>query len=471
MCDMLVLFKGVPEEQLSDPGEQLRKVLAFKKLLEDERQIFFKTFDDLEGLRREIAARLKGWARNTNAGEPKSRTEPADSGATPSSLGSSQQESQDSVDDIPMGSDALAVAEEFEAKGLMTQAEAAYARAIVDSDVASLEKYARFLRRTGRLSKALEIDRRVLSQLASLRNPGETTGQRARILTSIGIVERKAGDLRASRYSLHEAVETAREGGRESLDVLAYALDNLGLTAARSGDRTEAEACFREALSAREETNDIAGQARSLTNLSRLYKRSGDLDIAEEACSKAIYLLEQIDDRIALAAAYASMGEILESRSDLVRTEDYYKQALAINESLGMPDNIAMSLNQVSRVLVERGDFATAERYAQRSLAENQRSSNREGIVSSTHLLGRIFGRTRREGLAIGLLEEAATAYASMGNQNGEGWARFHLAEVLRSLGRDAEADENLDRARFLGAAVGNSHIQALTTIPRSEST
>jgi len=465
MRDMLVVFKGVPEEQLSDPGPQLLKVISFKNNLETTKQVFYKTFDDDESLRREVAARLRGWARDRGIARSKVHSEHAEAGKSLPSNSPVQQEPMRPEDELPMGRAALTAAEEFEAKGLMTQAEAAYARAIADSDVVSLEKYAHFLRRTGRLSRALEMDHRVLGQLASHKNSAETVGLRARLLTSIGIVQRKLGDLRASRYSLHEAVETARGGGRETLAVLTYALDNLGLTANRSGDRSEAENCFREALSVREDTGDIVGQARSLTNLSRLHKRSGNLLAAKEACSSSVAILEKLDDRKALASAYASMGEILELDSDLDGAEKFYKQALTMNEALGMPDNIAMSLNQVARVLIERGDYGTAERYAQRSLEENERSSNREGSVSSTHLLGRIFFLTSRESLAIGLLEEAVTAYAEIGNQNGEAWARYHLAEVLRRVGRDNEASENLDRARFLGVAAGNVQIQELTAI------
>lgn len=466
MRDILVLFKGVPEEQLSDPGEQLLKVIAFKKLLEENKRFFYKTFDDLIGLRREIAARLRGWARDRSAKKPEVQSEYGEGQKNLLPHSPPEQGSPDSLDEVPMGSSALASAERLEAQGLMTQAEAAYARAIVDSDVVSLEKYARFLRRTGRLSRALEIDRRILSQLASLENTTETAAQRARLLTSIGIVQRKLGDLRASRYSLHEAVETARGAGQEALDVLAYSLDNLGLTASRSGDRGEAAECFGKALSVREGTGDTVGQARSLTNLCRLHKRSGDLTTAKEACSTAITLLEGIDDRTALASAHAAMGEILELESDLVGAEDFYRRALSMNEALGMPDNIAMSLNQVARVLVDRGEFVDAERYAQRSLVENERSSNREGTVSSTHLLGRIFGLTDREGLAISLLEEAVAAYAKMGNQNGEAWARFHLAGVLRRVERHAEASANLAKARYLAVAAGNAQIQELTALP-----
>lgn len=45
MRELIVFFKAVTPRQLSDPGEQLRRVLDFKKTLESEKQIFFDTFD------------------------------------------------------------------------------------------------------------------------------------------------------------------------------------------------------------------------------------------------------------------------------------------------------------------------------------------------------------------------------------------------------------------------------------------
>lgn len=462
MRDVLVLFKGVPEEQLSDPGEQLKKVLEFKTLLEDSK-IFYKTFDDVGGLCQEVNSRLRGWARPL--GEGTSTADPVDPQYGPTSDTKptiSSGEQGDFPIDLPVEASLLQVAKDYEAKGLMTQAEAAYAKAIVDLDVPSLEKYARFLRRTGRLRKSLEINRRILDQLASAQDPTETVAERARVLTSIGIVERKLGDLRASRYSLHEAVGTAREGGTETLDALAYSLDNLGITVSGSGESSEAMGYFEQALAARTRSGDLAGQARSLTNLARLHKRSGDIDMARQACAEAIDLLGQLNDRPALASAHAALGEILEFEADRVGAESSYRTALAINEALGMPDNIAMSLNQVARILIEREELAEAERYAQRALAENERTSNREGIVASTHVLGRIYAQTDREVLAAGLLEDAISSYAAINNPNGEGWARFHLAELQRKLGHDAEATQSMERARSLADLTGNAKLLAL---------
>jgi tetratricopeptide (TPR) repeat protein len=127
-----------------------------------------------------------------------------------------------------------------------------------------------------------------------------------------------------------------------------------------------------------------------------------------------------------------------------------------------MPDNIAMSLNQVARILFEREELTEAERYAQRALTENERTSNREGIVASTHLLGRIYAQTDREALATGLLEDAISSYAAINNPNGEGWARFHLAELQRKLGHDAEAAQSMERVRSLANLTGNAQLLAL---------
>lgn len=473
MLDILVLFKGIPEDQMSDPGDQLKKVLDFKVKLEESKELLYKTFDNLESLRQEINARLRGWMSQKSSRETPVPVEvpvpvPVEVATSPIYTGVkvgqklSARSITGEVQEISPGGSALASAEALEAKGLMTQAEAAYAKAIVESDVASLEKYARFLRRTGRFAKSLEINRQVLTRLVGSGESKDTVVERARILVSIGIVERKLGDLRNSRYSLNEAVQTARMGGVDALDVLAYALDNLGITASRTGDNNQSLECYQEALSARRESGDEIGQARTLTNLARWYKKSGQTEMAKEKCAEAIEILGKLDDQSALASAHATMGEILEVESDLVEAEKSYRTALQINEASGMPDNIAMSLNQVARILFERGDLAVAERFAQRSLDENERTSNREGMVSSSHLLGRIFGKTSREILAIGLLDEAATAYAEIGNPNGEAWARFHLSEVQLSVGNRAEALQSLGKANSLVAVTGNEQLRSI---------
>jgi tetratricopeptide (TPR) repeat protein len=450
MTDILVLFKGVPEEQLRDPGPQLSAVLDFKKKLEDSKEVFFKTFDDPELLRREVSLRLHSWARERETGAP-AAVLPRHPSGTSTAPGAGV---------AAAGATALLAAETFEAGGLMTQAEAAYAEAIADADLESLEKYARFLRRTGRLTRSLEINERILSQLTISDEPFGTATLRARILTSIGIVHRKLGDPRTSRYKLHEAVQTAKQGGDAARDGLAYALDNLGITASQAGDNAEALECFQQALAIREDTGDSAGRALTLTNLARLHRRSGSIEEAKTALAEAMKILGYLDDRPGLAAAHSTMGEILEHEENFADAERSFRDSLANNEASGRPDTIAMSLNQLGRTLMRRGDLAAAERHAERALRENESISNREGIVQSTHLLGTILGRTDRTAMAVTLLQDAAGAYESIGNRTGEAWARFHLAEVLHRIGDDAGAYEALAAARSLVQTSGDARLR-----------
>ncbi|MBF9129162.1 tetratricopeptide repeat protein [Plantactinospora sp. S1510] len=450
MADILVLFKGVPEEQLRDPGPQLSAVLDFKQKLEDSKEVFFKTFDDPELLRREVALRLHSWAREREAGAAVGVLLRHPSG-TSTAPGAGV---------VAAGATALLAAEAFEAGGLMTQAEAAYAEAIADADLESLQKYARFLRRTGRLTRSLEINERILSQLTLSDEPFGAVTLRARILTSIGIVHRKLGDLRTSRYKLHEAVQTAKQGGDVARDGLAYALDNLGITASHAGDNAEALDCFQQALAIREDTGDSAGRAFTLTNLARLHRTSGSIEEAKTALAEAMQILGALDDRPGLAAAHSTMGEILDQEGRLADAERSFRASLANNEASGRPDSIAMSLNQLGRILMRRGDLTAAERHAERALRENESISNREGIVQSTHLLGTILGRTDRTAMAVTLLQDAAGAYGSIGNRTGEAWARFHLAEVLHQIGDDAGAYGDLAAARALVQTSGDPRLR-----------
>jgi hypothetical protein len=86
---VVVLFKTISGERLRDPGEQLQKVLAFKKKLEADRILLFSTFDTLadfeEKLRRHLAEWLREHERTLTTREARERArspEPTDTSQT-----------------------------------------------------------------------------------------------------------------------------------------------------------------------------------------------------------------------------------------------------------------------------------------------------------------------------------------------------------------------------------------------------
>jgi tetratricopeptide (TPR) repeat protein len=81
MRELIVFFKAVTPRQLSDPGEQLRRVLDFKKTLESEKQIFFDTFDDKSAFAEKLRKYLGLWLRQHESGHNEKAKSPSLSAA------------------------------------------------------------------------------------------------------------------------------------------------------------------------------------------------------------------------------------------------------------------------------------------------------------------------------------------------------------------------------------------------------
>jgi|SRR6267154_305625 len=60
---VVVLFKTIEDQRLRDPGEQLRKVLAFKKELEAGRSLLFSNFRDVPEFQETLRRHLAEWLR------------------------------------------------------------------------------------------------------------------------------------------------------------------------------------------------------------------------------------------------------------------------------------------------------------------------------------------------------------------------------------------------------------------------
>ena len=61
MRQIIIFFKAVPPEQLQDPGDQLKKVLAFRRKIESDKKDFFHTFDEISKFREILRLHLAKW--------------------------------------------------------------------------------------------------------------------------------------------------------------------------------------------------------------------------------------------------------------------------------------------------------------------------------------------------------------------------------------------------------------------------
>ena len=448
MRDISVLFKAVDERGISDPGPQLRMVITFKEALEEQKQLLFQTFDTESELKSLLEARLTKWTVDF---EPKKQARNVD----PVTIG--EEEPQEPA---PSPGELLERATASEGQGHIAQAEAAYASAIVSEDPSAMTRYAQFLRRTGRLSRSYDVNKEVLSQdNVVLDDSPEGRLFRSEILSNMGLIKRKQGELTESLRLLKEGVDTARETGEHGSDQLAYALENLGLTLKHHGDLGQARAAHDEALEIRRAIEDEVGAAKSEINLARLLNAVGEGEAAMEHARSAVKVLDRGEADRHLANALVALGELLADVEELEEAEQRLRGALDINTSLGHSIGIAVASGQLASVLLEMGRPDKADQFAKQCLEENEKSNNTQGRAVALRILGRVRLEQASYDDARGLLEQSVSILARQHDPIGEAKARKWLADTLVQLGDIEEARLQLQSAIRISEPVGDASL------------
>jgi tetratricopeptide (TPR) repeat protein len=348
-------------------------------------------------------------------------------------------------------------AEERASLGLTTQAEAAFARAAQNENPGELESYAKFMRRTGQLQRAFELNEQILTLpgVVVSQNP-ERIAVRSRALANMGLITRKQGDLRRSRELLDEAVITAREAGKDWVEALNYALDLRGITLERLGMMTEATTDFEESLIHRRDASDDDGQAKSLVNLARIARRSGDDAKVVSYLHEAIRLLGPDGPEPALANALASLAEALTEDSPS-EAESFFNQALDINEQLKNSDGISVVSGGLAQLHIAEGDVASARRDAERAMEVSTASANREGIAVALRLMGQVEHAAGNLEASAELLDEAVSAATAIGDPNRDALARLALAKVQIEQGSTTALKRTIQFGLEAAALAANS--------------
>ena len=375
MRDIAIYFRGVNERQLADAGPQLEQVIEFKQNVERSRQILYNRFDKTSELEQLFARQLRTWQQGFSAKVPRDIR-------IPNLTGVSIDNVSDSSSDQEVGQQ-LARAQELERQGLVTEAEIAYAIAIAADDRVSLVAYAKFLRRTGRLERALDTNERILN-LEALGDVDLTSSavERSTVLANMAVIQRKLRKLEESRGSLEEAIKAA--GAREDNDCLAaeaYAQDNLGLTLRQLGDISSALSKHETALSLRQQLGDEVGIAKCAINMARICRSQGELTNAREKVENAIAILKDNGAEIrTLANAYSALGEIAVAEADMEGARRHFQACLDLNDDLRHADGSAIACSQLAGLLLSMENIKEARHYAERCLRINERSGNLAGI-------------------------------------------------------------------------------------------
>ena len=160
MRQVAVLFKAVDTRQMSDPGEELKKVIAFRKELEKGKEVLYLTFDDLDKFKDVLQKYLNRWLMDH---EQKKTKITAVAAKFSTELPRPPEEALGLLTPEP-ASALLSKAQQLADAGSIADAEATFARAIESgTEPQALAAYGNFLLRLGRLSQAQSQFERLLS--------------------------------------------------------------------------------------------------------------------------------------------------------------------------------------------------------------------------------------------------------------------------------------------------------------------
>lgn len=387
MRQLTAFFKAVDPRKLSDPGDQLIKVLDFKRELESSKRLLFSTFDEVSEFEQQLRRHLAKWVRQHEQGK---------TGKVVSPLSQPSMEAIQAIMPVNISTSdvlprldgernqLLVKAEQFANQGHLTEAETLYARAIArGNDPDAFNAYGTLLQRLGRLSQAQVMYERVL-ELAG----GGGECWKGIAYGNLGELYRTRGDLDMAEKMHKRALEIDERLGRKEGMAIQYG--KLGRIYRRRGDLDAAEAMHRKALDLNTDLGNLQGTAVDYGDLAQVFRHRNELDEALTYLHRALEINENLKLQLGIAIVCGNLGLVYRQKGALDLAEMMHRRSLEIDERLGHQEGMAIQYGNLGLVYLSRGEFDEAERLLRTSLAINERLGREEGIAGDHRDLGSV---------------------------------------------------------------------------------
>jgi tetratricopeptide (TPR) repeat protein len=448
MRQVVCLFKSIDPRQLADPGEQLKKVLEFKKERQDKKDLLYNEFDEIENFKKRLRSHLAQWIRGHESGGDLKDLEQSE-------LSSESTLSKDlqALEVVKSGdqSEQLAEAQELADQGKLIEAEEIFVRAAIrGTDLEAINHYGIFLMKIGRLKQAQVMYERV-AELANILGDDDSA---AVAYCNLGNLFGTYGELNKAEDMFRKSLDIHQKTGRQ--DGVADAFGNLGIIYKTRGEISEAENAFKRSLEIHELLESKEGMAAAYGNLGTIYKIRNDLKKSEEMIEKSLELFKKIEDQEGIANAYCNLGNVYVLRDNLEQAEMFFKKALGIFERLGYMGGIGIVYCNLGIVYGKRNDVAGAEEMFRMALEINEKLGRQEGVANAYGNMGNIYFLNGNLEKAMEMYRKALDIDERLGRLTGMANTYSNIADIFEKKGDRVQAKEFFKRALELSLRLGN---------------
>lgn len=288
--EIIVYFKRVDPASEADPGDQLKKVLAFRLELEESRMAMYRWVEDCAQFGREVNEHLRRYAKGDYPSivpEHETTLLPIE---TRKAVEKERKETQAALEKARQAED--------ETEKLRLELEKAQLEIAEDAAKFALE---------GMVERARQKFIKLASEATNLR-----------ILYLCYEFFERVGEFALAEDSAKRCLELSGETSRTANTAAAYG--NLGLIYRARGELDEAEEMFRKSLDLNKELGRKEGMAIHYENLGSLYQKRAKENLDEK---------EQF----------------------LAKTRAYWQEAIKLYEYIGSPDakEVRASLDELDQ--------------------------------------------------------------------------------------------------------------------------
>ena len=428
---ILLYFRAVPEKMLADPGEQLSKVLEFRKRIEAERSLLFRHYQDPEEWQDLLMEHIARWLDGFQpVPSPTSASIPLEIQQRISELeeqlaklAEKHKDTQSKLREVALdlGKQAAAAAGD----GRLTEAEELFAKATQTyPEPWVINALGLYYMQIGSLERAEEKFRQI-EQL------GKEQGNKEYLAVAygnLGVIYKTRGDLKTAEEMFRRSLLLEEELGRK--EGMADEYGNLGGIYESRGNLGRAQEMVRKALKLHEELGDKEGLAADYGNLGLIYGARGDLDKAEKTHRQALALNQELGRKKGMAANYSNLGLIYQTRGDLKTAEEMHRKSLALHEELGRKEGMASDYGNLGVIYQTRDDLKTAEEMHRKSLALEEELGHKEGMASDYGNLGGVYQKRGEVEKAEEMVRKALALFKELGAKLKVKQVRRHLAEI-----------------------------------------
>ncbi|VXB31031.1 tetratricopeptide repeat protein [Massilia sp. 9I] len=463
--EIFVFFKRVDPASEADPGEQLKRVMDFRRQLEETRKVLYHYFDDELTFKKEVSRHLRAFAKGELPSTKRDREVLILPAAILEEVERAKRTAIRQMEEAKLARDAereaylklesiqLQIAEdaaELSKQGKIEFARQKFAVLVVEStQIKVLELAGAFYKRIGDLESVVSVTQKILDVIG-LDVDSITAGI---CFENLGDVYRLRGEMGLSEEMFRKALGIFEKHGYKSGIGAVYR--DLGAILRGRGELRQAEQVTLQALAIDQEQGDREGESSSYLHLGLIYITRSEYEKAEESFKESLEISEEIGNDLSLSAVYGNLGTAYLGLKKFELAEATFKKSLAIQEVVGYKEGMASAYGNLGNIYLARNEVGDAEAMYKKCLSIMQDMGHAEGLANTFGNLGRLYKRQGDYSQADVMYRKSLAIEESLDRKIGMANDYCNLAILRHSTGQHDKAEELFRKSLAINEILG----------------